>query len=72
MLKRLEESIKELVSRYEVASSENRELRDGLNMRELEIKGLRKKLEKLNNERALVKEKVDALINHIEGFVSGT
>jgi len=71
MLKRLEEGIKELVSRYENASVENRELRDGLNIRELEIKGLKKKLEKLDSERALVRERVDALISHVEGLVSG-
>ncbi len=72
MLKRLEDSIRELVRRYEAASEENRKLREGLNIRELEIKGLKKKLEQLNNERALVREKVDALISHVEGLVSGT
>jgi len=72
MLKRLEESIRELVRRYEAASEENRKLREGLNIRELEIKGLKKKLEQLNNERALVRERVDALISHVEGLVSGT
>ncbi len=72
MLKRLEEGIKELVSRYENASAENRKLREGLDIRELEIKGLKKKLEKLNSERALVRDRVDALISHVEGLVSGT
>jgi hypothetical protein len=72
MLKRLEDSIRDLVRRYEAASEENRKLREGLNIRELEIKGLKKKLEQLNNERALVREKVDALISHVEGLVSGT
>ncbi len=72
MLKRLEKSIKELVSRYEAASEENQRLKEGLNMRELEIKGLKKKIERLNNERALVRERVDALISHVEGLVSGT
>ncbi len=72
MLKRLEDSIKELVRRYEAASEENRKLKEGLSMRELEIKGLRKKLEQLNNERAQVRKRVDELINHVEGLVSGT
>jgi len=72
MLERLEKGIKELVGKYENASMENSELRDGLNMKELEIKGLKKKLEKLNTERVLVREKIDAIINHVEGLVSGT
>ena len=72
MLKRLEESIRELVRRYEAAVTENQRLREGLTLRELEIKGLRKKIEKLNSERDLVRERVDALISHVEGLVSGT
>jgi len=72
MLERLEKGIKELVSKYENASIENSELRDGLNMRELEIKSLKKKLEKLNTERVIVREKIDTIINHVEGLVSGT
>lgn len=71
MLERLEEVIKELVGRYETVNAENRELRDGLNIRELEVKGLKKKLEQLDSERALVRERVDALISHVEGLVSG-
>jgi len=72
MLERLEKGIKELVSKYENASIENSELRDGLNMRELEIKGLKKKLEKLNTERVIVRDKIDTIINHVEGLVAGT
>ncbi len=71
MLERLEEVIKDLVSRYETVNAENRELREGLDIRELEIKGLKKKLEQLDSERALVRERVDALISHVEGLVSG-
>ncbi len=72
MLERLEQGIKELVGRYENASIEISQLRDGLNMRELEIKGLKKKLEKLSAERVLVRERVDAIINRVESIVSGT
>ncbi len=72
MLERLEKSIKELVNRYETVDSLNHELREGLKMRDLEIKGLKKKLEKLNIERDQIRERVDALISHVEGLVSGT
>ncbi|MFQ5427565.1 MAG: hypothetical protein ACE5EZ_01150 [Thermodesulfobacteriota bacterium] len=71
MLEELEKSIKELVSKYETASAENQELRTGLHMKELEIKSLRKKLDKLSNQRTLVRDKVDALISQVEGLVSG-
>jgi len=72
MLERLEKSIKELVGRYETTRAENRELIEGLNLRELEVKGLKKKLEKLESERDLVRERIDALISHVEGLVSET
>lgn len=72
MLEELEKSIKELVDKYETASAENQELKTGLTMKELEIKSLRKKLDKLSSERNLVRDRVDALISRVEGLVSGT
>ncbi len=72
MLEELEKSIKELVSKYEAANAENQKLRTGLHMKELEIKSLRKRLDKLSSERTLVRDKVDALITQVEGLVSGT
>jgi len=71
VLERLEKSIKELVNKYETASAENEKLKTGLDMRELEIKSLKKKLDKLSSERSLVREKVDALITQVDGLVSG-
>ncbi|MFQ5354638.1 MAG: cell division protein ZapB [Thermodesulfobacteriota bacterium] len=72
VLEELEKSIKELVDKYETASAENQELKTGLTMKELEIKSLRKKLDKLSSERNLVRDRVDALISRVEGLVSGT
>jgi len=72
MLERLEKSIKELVGKYETSRVENSELTEGLNLRELEIKSLKQKLEKLESERDLVRLRIDELISHVEGLVSGT
>ncbi len=71
MLAELEKSIKMLVDKYEATSAELTELKSGLEMRDLEIKSLKKKLEKLSDERILVRDKVDALISQVEGLVSG-
>jgi len=71
VLEELEKSIKMLVNKYEVASAKNTELKTELEVKDLEIKSLKKKLDQLSGERTLVRDKVDALISQVEGLVAG-
>ncbi len=65
---KLEEGLGRLLSGYEVLRGENNGLKEALEARERELGELRERLRKMDREKALVKDKVDALLGKIEGI----
>ena len=65
---KLEEGLGRLLSGYEVLRDENNGLKEALEARERELGELRERLRKMDREKALVKDKVDALLGKIEGM----
>jgi|AMFO01.1.fsa_nt_gi hypothetical protein len=72
MLKRLENSILELLERHQAVLEENRALREAVELKDLEIKGLREKIEKLDVEKTRIREKVESLLSRIESVMPGS
>gem|GEM_PF-1777834 len=66
---KLEERINELLKACEVLESENRRLKEQYGLKELEVEGLKKRLAKIEREKGLVREKVEGLIDRLDGLM---
>lgn len=68
---KLEEGLGRLLKIQEGLAAENQELKDSVGLKDLEIEELREKLNALEEEKKLVKEKVDVLLGRLEGLIQG-
>ncbi|MBI5234622.1 MAG: cell division protein ZapB [Deltaproteobacteria bacterium] len=66
---KLEERLGRLLSGFESLKAENKELREAVVAREREIEELKERLKKLDVEKAAVKNRVDVLLERIDGLV---
>ena len=67
---RLDEHVMSLLEEYEHLKAENRKLLSLLKVKKSEVEWLKERLKSSDNERVLVKSKVDGLILRMEGMVS--
>jgi len=68
---RIEEGINRLLEGYEGLKAENIELKDSIGAKDSEIEELREKLKRLDKEKALVKEKVETLLQKLDSLIQG-
>lgn len=66
---KLEERLGRLLSGFESLKAENKELREAVGAGEREIEELKERLKKLDTEKAAVKNRVDVLLEKIDGLV---
>jgi len=66
---RLEEGLTRLLSDLETLRAENRGLKEVLRAKEAEVETLNEKIGRLDKEKGLVKEKVDGLLERLEGLI---
>ncbi|HHL39444.1 MAG TPA: hypothetical protein ENJ37_02950 [Deltaproteobacteria bacterium] len=67
--RRLEEALEKLLQSHGALKEEKRLLTERLREKESEIEGLKERLEKLDSEKELIRDKVDGLLNKLEGFI---
>ncbi|MFQ5736298.1 MAG: cell division protein ZapB [Thermodesulfobacteriota bacterium] len=65
---RLEEGLGRLLFSFENLQSENLELRDALEAKELETRALKEKMARLEEEKLRVRKKVDTLLSKLDGL----
>jgi chromosome segregation ATPase len=65
----LEEKLNQLLKGCESLEGENRKLRDLLGGKGEEIKGLKKRIERLNREKGQVREKVESLLSRLNSMI---
>lgn len=68
---RIEEGINRLLEGYEELKATNIELKDSIGAKDSEIEELREKLKRLDKEKALVKEKVETLLQKLDSLIQG-
>ncbi len=68
---RIEEGINRLLEGYEELKAENIELKDSIGAKDSEIEELRERLKRLDKEKALVKEKVETLLQKLDSLIQG-
>lgn len=66
---RLEEGLARLLADYETVKAENRGLKEVLRAKEADVEALNDKVARLDKEKGLVKEKVDNLLERLEGLI---
>ncbi len=66
---RLEDGITRLLADLETLRAENRGLKEVLKAKEAELEALGEKVVRLDREKGLVKEKVDGLLERLEGLI---
>jgi predicted nuclease with TOPRIM domain len=66
---RLEEGLGRLLTEFEALKAENRGLKEVLKAKEAEVDTLNDKIGRLDKEKGLVKEKVDTLLEKLEGLI---
>jgi len=66
---RLEEGLTRLLADFETLKAENRGLHEVLKAKEAEVEALNAKISRLDSEKGLVKEKVDGLLERLEGLI---
>ncbi|MFQ5441606.1 MAG: hypothetical protein ACE5EB_02650 [Thermodesulfobacteriota bacterium] len=71
MLKRLEDGINRMIERHDLLEAENKGLQDALGLKELEIRELKKKLQRLDGEKGLARDKVESLLRRLNGLITG-
>jgi predicted nuclease with TOPRIM domain len=68
---KIEEGLGKLLDGYEHLKTENVLLKSALLSKDAEITELKEKVKTLEREKALVKEKVDMLINRLDSLMQG-
>jgi len=71
MLKRLEDGINRMIDRIDLLEAENKGLRDAVGVKELEIRELKKKLQRLDGEKVMARDKVETLLRRLNGLLTG-
>jgi predicted nuclease with TOPRIM domain len=66
---RLEEGLGRLLAEFEAIKAENRGLKEVLKAKEAEVGTLNDRIGKLDKEKGIVKEKVDTLLEKLEGLI---
>jgi archaellum component FlaC len=66
----LEEKITQLVEAYASLSNEKNALGKKLAQKEIEIQGLMEKVDRLSQEREAARERVEGLLNRLDGLIS--
>ena len=64
----LENSLGRLLNGIDVLKVEKHEWKGSLGLKDLEIKGLKKKIKKMSVEKEAVRKKIDLLLNRLEGL----
>jgi FtsZ-binding cell division protein ZapB len=67
----LESSLGRLLDGIDVLKAEKHEWKGAIGLRELEIKGLKKKIKQMGTEKEAVRKKVDLLLKRLEGLTPG-
>lgn len=70
MLKRLEDGINRMIDRLDLLEAENKGLQDAVGLKELEIRKLKKKLQRLDGEKVLARDKVETLLRRLNGLIT--
>ncbi len=71
MLKRLDEGINRMIDKLDLLEAENKGLRDAVGLKEMEIRELKKKFERLDGEKVMARDKVETLLRRLNGLLSG-
>ncbi len=66
---RLEEGLGRLLFSFETLQTENLELRDALGAKGLEVEALKEKVARLEEEKLVVRKKVDTLLSRLDGLI---
>jgi len=66
---RLEEGLGRLLMTFESLQSENLELKDSLEAKDLEALALKENIARLEDEKLRVKKKVDTLLAKLDGLI---
>ena len=69
VFEQLEKKIEKLIEQCVELKQENRRLSEVLNSKDEEIEGLHIKLEKFSKEKGLIREKVETLLERVEGLI---
>ncbi|MBE9529522.1 MAG: hypothetical protein IME99_09830 [Proteobacteria bacterium] len=64
----LQERLTLLLSSFDSLSSENSDLKKKLGLKELELKSLKEKIERLDADKSVAREKVTNILQRIEGL----
>lgn len=64
----LQERLTLLLSSFDSLSAENSDLKKKLGLRELELKSLKEKIERLDADKSVAREKVTNILQRIEGL----
>jgi FtsZ-binding cell division protein ZapB len=66
----LENSLGRLLDGIDVLKTEKHEWKGAIGLKDLEIKGLKKKMKQMSVEKEAVRKKVDLLLKRLEGLTS--
>jgi len=72
MFEQLEQKVEKIIERCGELTKENEKLTEMLRSKEEETESLTRKLEKLGKEKGLVREKVETLLERLEGLIQTT
>ncbi len=64
----LQERLTLLLSSFDSLSSENSDLKKRLSLKELELKSLKERIERLDADKSVAREKVTNILQRIEGL----
>lgn len=64
----LQERLTLLLNSFDSLSAENSDLKKKLGLRELELKSLKEKIERLDADKSVAREKVTNILQRIEGL----
>ncbi len=64
----LEQRLDLLLGRFDVLHAQNADLKERLELKELELKSLKEKIERLDAEKSIARDKVTNILQKIEGL----
>ena len=68
---KLEERLNQILESFELIQNENKGLKASTDIKDQEIAALKERISKLDSEKNLVKDKVDALLEKIDTLIQG-
>lgn len=68
---KLEERLNQILESFELIQNENKGLKASTDIKDLEITALKERIDKLDSEKNLVKDKVDALLEKLDALIQG-